>query len=62
MNTKLKKQRNDFQKDFLKLMKNSVFAKTMGNVRRRNYIVPEPNYHTTMFFTEHLFPIQMRKS
>ena len=73
MNTDLrKKAKNDFEKDFFKLMNNAVFGKTMENVRkhrniklvtterRRNYLVSEPNYHTTKFFTENLLPIEMK--
>ena len=75
MNTKLRqKAKNNFEKDFFKLMNNAVFGKTMENVkkyrniklvtteRRRNYLVSEPNYHTTEFFTENLIAIEMRKT
>ena len=63
MNTKLKKAaKSDFEKEFFKLMNNSVFGKTMVNVRkhrdikpvtterRRKYLVSEPNYRRTKFF------------
>ena len=75
MNNKLRqKAKNNFEKDFFKLMNNAVFRKTMENVRkhrdiklvtterRRNYLVSEPNYHTTKFFTENLLAIEMRKT
>ena len=75
MNTKLrKKAKNNIEKDFFKLMNNAIFAKSMKNVkkhrniklvtteRRRNYIVSEPNSHTTKFFTENLSAIEMRKT
>ena len=73
MNTDIrKKAKNDFEKYFFKLMNNAVFGKTMENVRkyrdivtterRRNYLVSEPNFHSTRFFTENLVAIEMKKS
>ena len=75
MNTKRRqKAKNNFEKEFLKLMNNAVFGNTMENVRkyrdiklvtterRRNYLVSEPNYHTTKFFTENLLATEMKKT
>ena len=36
--------------------------KLVTTERRRNYLVSEPNYHTTRFFTENLLKIEMRKT
>ena len=75
MNTELRKlAKNDFEKDFFKLMNNSVFGKTMENIRKhrdiklvttdkkRSKLVSEPNYHTINLISEDLSIIEMKKT
>ena len=75
MNTKLRKEaKNEFEKDFFKLMNNSVFGKAMENVRKhrdiklvtteekRIKLVSQPNYQTTKQFSENLLAIEMKKT
>ena len=72
-NTDVRKKQNLVLKNvFFKLVNNAVFRKTMENVRkhrdikvvtterRRNYLVSEPSYYTTTFFTEKLLAIEMK--
>ena len=74
-NTELRKiAKNDFEKDFFKLMNNAVFRKTMENVRKhrdiklvttdkkRSKLVSEPNYHTINLISENLSIIEMRRT
>ena len=74
MNTELRKlANNDFEKDFYKLMNNSVFGKKMENVRKhrdiklatidkkRSKLVSEPNYHTINLISENLSITEMKK-
>ena len=37
-------------------------SKLVTTERRRNYLVSEPNFHTTKFFTENLLAAEMRKT
>ena len=75
MNTELRKiAKNDFKKDFFKLMNNSVYGKTMENVRKhrdiklvttdkkRSKLVSEPNYHTMNYISENLSIIEMKRT
>ena len=75
MNTELRKAgKNDFEKDFFKLMNNAVFGKTMENIRKhrdiklvttdktRSKLVSEPNYHTINLISEDLSIIEMKKT
>ena len=74
MNTILRKAaKNDFEKDFFKIMNNSVFGKTMENVRnqrdikivttnkKRNKLASEPNYHLTKYISKDLLIMEMKK-
>ena len=75
MNTELREQaKNDFEKDFFKLMVNAVFGITKENVKkhryiklvtkdkRRNQLVTEPNYYCTKWFSESLLAVEMKKT
>ena len=75
MNTELRKvTKNDFEKDLFKLMNNSVFGKTMENIRKhrdiklvtmdkkRSKLVSEPNYHTINLISEDLSIIETKKT
>ena len=75
MNTELrKKAKNEFEKNFFKLMNNSVFGKTMENVRnhrdiklvisdkRRKPLVSEPNYYSHKKSSDQLVAIEMKKN
>ena len=75
MNTELRKLvKNDFEKDLFKLMNNSVFGKTMENIRKhrdiklvttdkkRSKLISEPNYHTINLISEDLSIIEMKKT
>ena len=66
--------KNSFEKDFFKLMNNSVFGKTMENLRKRSNIKLEtdpdhllkltrqPMYVSSKIFDENLVGVQMKKA
>ena len=74
LNTNLRaKATNDFEKDFFKLMNNSVFGKTMENIRNRvdirlvtresqaKKLTCKPNYQHHTIFCENLTAVHMKK-
>ena len=68
-NTELRtKAKNDFEKGFFKLMNNSVFGKTMENIRKlitneKTYLrnVMKPNFKSGALFSENLIGCEMGK-
>ena len=64
---------NDFEKDFLKLLVNSVFGKTMENLRKRvnvklvndvkqlKKLTASPSFDHFRFFTNELVAVNMKK-
>ena len=73
MNTELRKNaKNNFEKYFFRLMNNSVFGKTMENVRNhrdiklvtadkgRSILASEPNYHSTKYISKDLLIMEMK--
>ena len=74
-NTNLRaKAKNNFEKDFFKLMNNSVFGKTMENIRNRvdvklvnteekfKKLVAKPNFRSRKIFSENLISVHMKKT
>ena len=74
-NVKLRTQaKNDFEKDFFKLMNNAVFGKTMENIRNRvnvklvntgdqfKKLTAKPNFHSRKIFNENLVSVHMKKT
>ena len=75
LNTDLRtKGKNDFEKDFFKLMNNSVFGKTMENIRNRvdvrlvgnrekaQKLIVKPNLKHWVCFDENLIGIHLKSS
>ena len=73
-NTEMRKDaKNSFEKDFFKLMNNSVFGKTMENLRKRTNIelvtdeerllklTAKPTYVSSKIFDENLVGVHTKK-
>ena len=66
--------KNNFEKDFFKLMNNSVFGKTMENIRNRvnvklvnseeqlKKLIAKPNYNSRKIFSENLVSVHMKNT
>ena len=74
-NTDLRKDvKNAFEKDFFKLMNNSVFGKTIENIRKRQNVIlvddrklanklsSKPNFDRATIFDENLIACHMKKT
>ena len=74
-NTELRKTAaNNFEKDFFKLMNNSVFGKTIENIRKRQNIIlvdnrkkaekltSRPNFERATIFDKNLIAVHMKKT
>ena len=75
MNTKKRMEaKNEFEKNFFKLIIKSVFGTTIENLKKnrdiklvttdekRSKVISEPNYHTTKRFPENLLATEMKKT
>ena len=74
LNTELRtKAKNDFEKDFFKLLNNAVFGKTMENIEKRVNVKlvttrekamklsSDPNFESFTIFDENLIAIHMKR-
>ena len=74
LNTRLRtSEKNEFEKEFFKLMNNSVFGKTMENIRNQKDVkllasqekyakyVMKPNFNGGHPFSKNLFAVEREK-